>query len=355
LARGGQVFWVYNRVQGLERVAEFVSGLVPQARVGMGHGQMKAQDLEETMHKFWHGELDVLVCTAIVESGLDFPKANTLIVDQAQLFGLGQLYQLRGRVGRSSEQAYAYFVIPDLDRLQETARKRMKIILDMDYLGAGFKVAMEDLRLRGAGNILGEAQSGTIGKVGLDLFLEMLEEEVRRLRGGKVETEIEPELNLGFQALIPEDYIAEGKQRLQYYKELSSCRDEACIVDLVDDMRDRFGSLPEAVKTFVAVLMIKIDVRRLGAVRVDLFEDRIVLHWDETRHNLDPLALMQWVTENETAARILPPAKLELKTAKAASPTQSMNVFKGLLGSLRARLVPDVEEQEKPTGRANQD
>ncbi len=355
LERGGQVFWVYNRVQGLERVAEFVSGLVPQARVGMGHGQMKAQDLEETMHKFWHGELDVLVCTAIVESGLDFPKANTLIVDQAQLFGLGQLYQLRGRVGRSSEQAYAYFVIPDLDRLQETARKRMKIILDMDYLGAGFKVAMEDLRLRGAGNILGEAQSGTIGKVGLDLFLEMLEEEVRRLRGGKVETEIEPELNLGFQALIPEDYIAEGKQRLQYYKELSSCRDEACIVDLVDDMRDRFGSLPEAVKTFVAVLMIKIDVRRLGAVRVDLFEDRIVLHWDETRHNLDPLALMQWVTENETAARLLPPAKLELKTAKAASPTQSMNVFKGLLGSLRARLVPDVEEQEKPTGRANQD
>jgi transcription-repair coupling factor (superfamily II helicase) len=338
LARGGQVFWVYNRVQGLERVVEFVSSLVPGARVGMGHGQMKAQDLEETMHRFWHGELDVLVCTAIIESGLDFPRANTLIVDQAQLFGLGQLYQLRGRVGRSSEQAYAYFIIPDLDRLQETSRKRLKIILDMDYLGAGFKVAMEDLRLRGAGNILGEAQSGTIGKVGLDLFLEMLEEEVTRLRGGKVETEIEPELNLGFQALIPEEYVADGKERLHYYKALSSCHDEGAIVEIVDDMRDRFGSLPEALKTFVAVLMIKIDARRLGAVRVDLFEERALIHWDETRHNVDLSKLMDWVGENASCARILPPAKLELRLAAGSSPTQAMHSLKDTLLALRERI-----------------
>ncbi len=338
MARSGQVFWVYNRVQGLERVVEFVSSLVPGARVGMGHGQMKAHDLEETMHKFWHGELDVLVCTAIIESGLDFPRANTLIVDQAQLFGLGQLYQLRGRVGRSSEQAYAYFIIPDLDRLQEVSRKRLKIILDMDYLGAGFKVAMEDLRLRGAGNILGEAQSGTIGKVGLDLFLEMLEEEVTRLRGGKVETEIEPELNLGFQALIPEEYVADGKERLHYYKALSSCHDEAAIVEIVDDMRDRFGSLPEALKTFVAVLMIKIDVRRLGAVRIDLFEERALLHWDETRHNIDLSKLMLWVGENVEVARILPPAKLELRMPGCASPTLAMHALKDMLLGLRERI-----------------
>lgn len=349
LERGGQVFWVYNRVQGLERVAEFVSSLVPQARVGMGHGQMKASDLEETMHKFWHGELDVLVCTAIVESGLDFPKANTLIVDQAQLFGLGQLYQLRGRVGRSSEQAYAYFIIPELDRLQETSRKRLKIILDMDYLGAGFKVAMEDLRLRGAGNILGEAQSGTIGKVGLDLFLEMLEEEVQRLRGGTVETEIEPELNLGFQALIPEEYIADGKERLQYYKALSSCRDEAGIVEIVDEVRDRFGSLPESFKTFVAVLMIKIDVRRLGAVRIDLFEERAVLHWDETRHNLDAIKLMQWVGDHDDNARILPPAKLELRLDQADSQAKAMGAFKELLTSLRERVLTPKEQPDGQT------
>lgn len=339
LARGGQVFWVYNRVQGLERVAEFVSSLAPAARVGMGHGQMKAQDLEETMHRFWHGELDVLVCTAIVESGLDFPRANTLIVDQAQLFGLGQLYQLRGRVGRSTEQAYAYFIIPDLERLPETSRKRLKIILDMDYLGAGFKVAMEDLRLRGAGNILGEAQSGTVGKVGLDLFLEMLEEEVARLRGGKIETEIDPELNLGFQALIPEEYIPDGKQRLQYYKELSSCREETCISDIVDDLRDRFGSLPEAVKVFLAALTIKIDVRRLGAVRVDLFTDRCVVHWDATRHNLNPDLLMQWVAENEAWARVLPPAKVELRVEDSLGLVGVMERFKEMLASLRGRLA----------------
>lgn len=338
IARGGQVFWVYNRVQGLERVVEFVSSLVPNARVGMGHGQMQAHDLEETMHKFWHGELDVLVCTAIIESGLDFPRANTLIVDQAQLFGLGQLYQLRGRVGRSSEQAYAYFIIPDLDRLQEASRKRLKIILDMDYLGAGFKVAMEDLRMRGAGNILGEAQSGTIGKVGLDLFLEMLEEEVTRLRGGKVETEIEPELNLGFQALIPEEYVADGKERLHYYKALSSCRDEMEIVEIVDDMRDRFGSLPEALKTFVAVLMIKIDARRLGVVRLDLFEGRALLHWDETRHNLDLVQLMHWVGEQSACAKILPPAKLELRMEGCGSTTQAMNRLKDMLVGLRDRV-----------------
>jgi len=338
LARGGQVFWVYNRVQGLERVVEFVSSLVPNARVGMGHGQMKAQDLEETMHKFWHGELDILVCTAIIESGLDFPKANTLIVDQAQLFGLGQLYQLRGRVGRSTEQAYAYFIIPDLDRLQETSRKRLKIILDMDYLGAGFKVAMEDLRLRGAGNILGEAQSGTIGKIGLDLFLEMLEEEVTRLRGGKIETEIEPELNLGFQALIPEEYVTDGKERLQFYKALSSCRDEACIAEIVDDLGDRFGSLPETLKVFVAVLMIKMDARRLGAVRADLFEERAVFHWDETRHSLDPVKLMGWVNDHAGVARILPPAKLELLMSGQAGMTAALQQLKDLLSALGERL-----------------
>jgi transcription-repair coupling factor (superfamily II helicase) len=338
LAREGQTFWVYNRVQGLAQVAEFVSSLVPQARVGMAHGRMSARDLEDTMHKFWHGELDVLVCTAIVESGLDFPRANTLIVDQAHLFGLGQLYQLRGRVGRSTEQAYAYFVIPELERLQETSRKRLKIILDMDYLGAGFKVAMEDLRLRGAGNILGEAQSGTIGKVGLDLYLEMLEEEVSRLRGGKVETQIEPEINLGFQALIPEEYISDGQERLQYYKSLSSCRSEAEILEIVDELRDRFGSLPEALKTFTAVLMVKIDARRLGAVRVDLFEDRALVHWDETRHNLDLDKLMHWVQEQNGVARLLPPAKLELQPAGQDSRTQAMRTLKDMLAGLSDRL-----------------
>lgn len=156
-----------------------------------------------------------------------------------------------------------------------------------------------------------------------------------RLRGGKVETEIEPELNLGFQALIPEHYVADSKERLHLYKALSSCRDEACIVEVVDDMRDRFGSLPEALKLFVAVLMIKIDARRLGAVRVDLLDDRALFHWDETRHNLDLAKLVLWVSQNAQAARILPPAKVELRLATDVSRTQAMHGLKERLGSLR--------------------
>lgn len=311
LARGGQVFWVFNRIQGLEQSAAFVRSLVPQARVGMAHGQMPAHELEATMHRFWHGELDILVCTAIIESGLDFPRANTLVVDQAHLFGLGQLYQLRGRVGRSSVQAYAYFVVPHPDALPEVARKRLKIILEMDYLGAGFRVAMEDLRLRGAGNILGEAQSGHMGKVGLDLYLEMLEEEVRRLQGGTVETFVEPELNLGFQAVIAEEYIPDGQERLQYYKALSSCADEAAVGAVVEEMRDRFGIIPDSVRLFVAALLVKQAVWRLGAVRVDLGKDKCVVYWDPARCLVDPERLVAWIMAR-TDARMLPPAKLEL-------------------------------------------
>ena len=157
------------------------------------------------------------MCTSIIESGLDFPRANTLVVDNAHMFGLGQLYQLRGRVGRSDRQAYAYFVVPDLESIPEQAQKRLKIILDMDYLGAGFQVAMEDLRLRGAGNILGESQSGQIAHIGLDLFLEMLEDEVRRLKGGPVLEDTDPELSIAFPAHIPESYIPDPRERLKFF------------------------------------------------------------------------------------------------------------------------------------------
>lgn len=339
LARGGQVFWVFNRIQGLEQTAAFVRSLVPQARVGMAHGQMPARELEDTMHRFWHGELDILVCTAIIESGLDFPRANTLVVDQAHLFGLGQLYQLRGRVGRSSVQAYAYFVVPNPDALPEVARKRLKIVLEMDYLGAGFRVAMEDLRLRGAGNILGEAQSGHMGKVGLDLYLEMLEEEVRRLQGGAVETFVEPELNLGFQAVIPEEYIPDGQERLQYYKALSSSPDEAAVEAVVDEMRDRFGIIPDSVRLFVAALLVKQAVWRLGAVRVDLGQDKCLVYWDASRCPIDPERLVAWIMAR-TDARMLPPAKLELSLAGEGLTARVRAAYTALQDLVREVVAP---------------
>jgi transcription-repair coupling factor (superfamily II helicase) len=338
LQRGGQVFWVSNRVQGLEETAAFVRSLAPEARVGMAHGQMPARELETTMHRFWHGELDILVCTAIIESGLDFPRANTLIVDQAHLFGLGQLYQLRGRVGRSATQAYAYFVVSHLDGLPEGARKRLQIILELDYLGAGFRVAMEDLRLRGAGNLLGEAQSGHMGKVGIDLYLEMLEEEVRRLQGGAVETFIEPELHLGFQAVIPEDYIPEGTERLSYYKSLSSCADEASLEMVLDEMRDRFGTLPQQIRLFVGALLVKRAVQRLGAVRVDLSLERCLVHWDATRACVDPQALVAWM-RHHPEVRLVPPAKLEFALAGEA-PVDRLRMAYLLLEDVRFHACP---------------
>ena len=324
LDRGGQVYWVYNRVNGLARVAEFVRELVPDAKVGMAHGRMSEKNLEETMRGFWHGELDVLVCTAIVESGLDFPNANTLIVDQAQLFGLGQLYQLRGRVGRSERQAYAYFVVPSIDDITEIVRKRLRIILDMDYLGAGFKVAMEDLRLRGAGNILGETQSGQIAKVGLDLFLEMLEEEVRRVRGEADTRATEPELNFVFEAHIPGGYIPDAKERLRYYKALSSAHNERDLREFEAEIRDRFGQLPDELESFFGVLRLKQTLSAMQATRAELYPGRAVVSWDENAIAVEPALLIEWVGRRGERARLLPPAKLELRYAESESMRQAL-------------------------------
>lgn len=315
LAREGQVFWVHNRVRSLPRVMEYVQQLVPNARVGMAHGQMRERELEDTIHKFWHGEVDVLVCTAIVESGLDFPRANTLIVDQAQLFGLGQLYQLRGRVGRSSTQAYAYFVVPSLDKLPEKTRKRLQVILDMDYLGAGFQIAMEDLRLRGAGNILGEVQSGSIAKVGLDMFLEMLEEEVRRVRGEDLTRDTSPELNILFEAHIPEEYMPDARERLRYYKALSTAESAEALDELSGEIRDRFGALPQQMEQFLSVLRLKRLLGQLQVVKADLYEGRIVVTFAEEATVVAPERIVRLIQEKAGAARMIPPDKLELRVS----------------------------------------
>lgn len=337
LARDGQVFWVYNRVQGLERVAEFVKKLVPEARIGMAHGQMSEGPLEETMHRFWHGELDVLVCTSIIESGLDFPRANTLIVDQAQLFGLGQLYQLRGRVGRSDRQAFAVFITPDPDRLGDQARQRMRIILEMDYLGAGFQVAMEDLRLRGAGNILGESQTGHMNRLGLELFLEMLEEAVAKLRGQPLQNYVETELSLGVPAFIPENYMTDAKERLRYYKLLSSAADDESQRDTVFEMRDRFGPLPPELENFIAVLAFKRFVSALGVQKADIYPDKVRLTFFE-KASIDPAKLIAFVMElqqKDKTVRLQPPAVLELRlTGKTLD--DALTACRILLDPLRA-------------------
>lgn len=340
IAREGQVFWVHNRVQSLEKTTEYVRKLAPQARVGMAHGQMTERALEETMHKFWHGELDVLVCTAIVESGLDFPRANTLIVDQAHMFGLGQLYQLRGRVGRSDRQAYAVFVASDIDRLSDIARERMRIILDMDYLGAGFQIAMEDLRLRGAGNILGEAQSGHMTRVGLELFLEMLEEAVTRLKGDPPREAVETELNIGIPAHIPESYIADARDRLRFYKALSSAPDAVSQQDVEMEMRDRYGVFPQELETFLALLVLKRLLRGMQVQRADIYPDKLRLTWDERQTAVGPEVLFGWVGERKDRARMLPPATLEVRLDTALAVGARLDAVRGEL----VLLMPDAAQ-----------
>lgn len=314
LEREGQVFWVYNRVNGLEKVASYVQELVPGARVGMAHGQMSERELETTMHKFWHGELDVLVCTSIVESGLDFPKANTLIVDQAQLFGLGQLYQLRGRVGRSDRQAYAYFVVNDVSHMTEIAEERMRIILEMDYLGAGFQVAMEDLRLRGAGNILGEAQSGHMARVGLDMYLEMLEEAVAKAKGeGEALRSQDIEINIGLPAFIPESYIEDGKERLKYYKMLSCAFDSAQRNSIEMELRDRYGQIPAELETFIEVLDFKFDMKNIGVYKADIFADRVKVSFMDGQRKVEAETLVRFIQKHGSSAKLYPPASLEIR------------------------------------------
>lgn len=339
LERNGQIFWVYNRVQGLSEVMEYVQTLAPEARVGMAHGQMPEKELEETMHKFWHHELDILVCTAIIESGLDFPRANTLIVDKAEMFGLGQLYQLRGRVGRSDKQAYAYFMISSFTGLSEQAKKRMQIILDMDYLGAGFQVAMEDLRLRGAGNLLGEVQSGQIGKVGLDLFLDMLQEEVSRQKGEPLQARDDLEVSIGFPAFIPEKFITDSRERLKYYRILSACRDVQCLDNIQQEIKDRFGKIPQELSIFIEILKIKQILKPIGAARADFQENRFIVEWPEQTTDLNPLKLVTWIENHKDQARLIPPSKLELRLSNNESIGNGLKEIAALSEDLSGNLT----------------
>jgi transcription-repair coupling factor (superfamily II helicase) len=267
-----------------------------------------------------------------VESGLDFPRANTLVVDQAQLFGLGQLYQLRGRVGRSDRQAYAIFLVPAEERLSEISRERLRIILELDYLGAGFQVAMEDLRLRGAGNILGEVQSGHMSRVGLELFLEMLEEAVARLKGDGTPPSAETELHLHVPAHIPEHYVADAKERLRCYKALASAVDGQRREEIGLELRDRFGPLPQEMENFMAVLDMKAFLTSLHVREASLYPDRVRLTWAEGQRAVSAAHLVALVADKK-GARLIPPATLEYPLDLQASVPQRLSTLRAVLGA----------------------
>jgi transcription-repair coupling factor (superfamily II helicase) len=276
LDRGGQVFVVHNRIETIETIAARVRALAPRAKVGVGHGQMAADDLEGVMRRFVSGEADILVSTMIVESGLDVPNANTMVVHDAHRFGLAQLYQLRGRVGRSHRRAYCYLVVPD--QIDRDAEERLKVLEHHTDLGAGYRIALKDMELRGAGNLLGQEQSGHAHAVGFDLYLRWLEETVKALRGqgGKGDRPAPPEVVLDRPAQLPDDYVASDDVKLDFYRRLARASTSGDIQPLRDELRERFGPLPEAAETLL-------NMARLRAVGAELGLQHLLVRGDEAR------------------------------------------------------------------------
>ncbi len=277
LARGGQVFFVHNRVRSLSSMTAFIQRLVPRARVAMAHGQMRERELERVMLRFVGGQADVLVSTAIVESGLDIPASNTIIVNRADRFGLAQLYQLRGRVGRERQQAHAYLLIPADGRIDDTAQQRLRVIQELTELGSGFRLALRDLEIRGAGNLLGAEQHGHIAAVGFDLYSKLLAEAVRELKGDSTEETSEPAVSVEVEALLPETYVPEVGQRLALYKRLAGIRRAEEITEVRSELRDRFGPLPPPVTHLLEVVEIRTAARALGIERVEAADGRVLL------------------------------------------------------------------------------
>ena len=268
LQRNGQVYFIHNRVQSIYARAQELREIVPEARVEVAHGQMKDGELEKVMLRFFEHKFDILLCTTIVENGVDNAKANTMIIDNAQNFGLSQLYQLRGRVGRSKERAYCYLVIPQNLKLDPDAKERLKVIQENTALGSGFKIAHHDLELRGAGSFLGAEQSGHANTVGYDLYLELLEQSIKEAKGEEVKEEIEPEINLKIPALIPDRYIPDIRIRLSFYKSLSEIEGEADLENIEDDLVDQFGKLPEEVVNLMGIMLIRKYCKDLGIKEV---------------------------------------------------------------------------------------
>lgn len=264
IQRGGQVFFLHNRVQTIYQTADELREIVPDARIRVGHGQMDEDELEKTMIAFFHHQVDVLVCTTIIESGIDNPRANTMFIDNAHQFGLSQLYQLRGRVGRSKERAYCYLLIPANKRIEPDAQERLKIIQENTALGSGIKIAHHDLELRGSGNILGEDQSGHIDAVGYEMYLELLETAIREVKGEEVAEELEPEINVRIPALIPDSYIGDIRIRLSYYKAMSEISRPEDMDRIEEELSDQFGKLPDQVINLMGLMLIRHHCRELG-------------------------------------------------------------------------------------------
>jgi transcription-repair coupling factor (superfamily II helicase) len=314
IGRGGQVFFVQNRVAGIERMAAYIQNLVPAARIGVAHGQMDEHEIEEVMAKFVAGGLNVLVTTTIIESGIDIPNANTVIINRADRFGLAELYQIKGRVGRSRQKAYAYLLTPAEEALSDAARTRLRAIQELSELGAGFRIAAQDLETRGAGNLLGKQQSGHIAAVGIDLYTQMVEEAMAELKGEEPAREPDTQINLRASAFIPEAFIGDVSLRLAAYKEIASAGTEELIDRLSADLRDRYGELPEPARNLLEIMKLKILARAAQVSRIDGAAESVSITFSEEAR-IAPDAVLRFVKRGKGTVRLVPERTLRIAVA----------------------------------------
>jgi len=307
--RSGQVFFLHNRVETIDRLALKLAELVPEAKFAVAHGQMRPKELEKVMLDFFNNQTQVLVCSAIIESGLDFPNANTIIINRADRFGLAQLYQLRGRVGRSHRHAYAYLLIPGEQAITPDAEKRLRALQEIDGLGGGFKLAMHDLEIRGAGNLLGEQQSGQIHAVGFELYTEMMEKAIQELKGEDVLPEVDPEIRLGIPAYFPDSYIPDANQRLYFYKRLASLRDDQELTELKEEIIDRFGPYTTMVENLFLVMNLRRTLKEFLVQQISVADGRVyLLFHPESPVKVDKV--LELIQKQKNRFRLMPDGRL---------------------------------------------
>ena len=310
--RGGQVFFVHHRVQNIHTIANHLRQLVPEASLAIAHGQMREKELERVMLQFVKKDVNLLVCTSIIESGLDIPTANTILINHAERFGLADLYQIRGRVGRGSHQAYAYLIIPSDLALSKDAMRRLRAIQELSELGSGFKLAIQDLEIRGAGNLLGPSQSGHIAAVGFELYTQLMEKAVRELKGEEVIEEITPEIHFHLPAFIPEAYVEDPGERLGLYRRLSLSHSDEEVETIREELIDRFGKIPKEVNHLLEVIKVKILLTRLSIKRFEETPSQFVLAFDEST-KVSPHRVVEFVHQGEGKYRFTPDSKLVIE------------------------------------------
>jgi transcription-repair coupling factor (superfamily II helicase) len=341
LERGGQVYFVHNRVESIWEIAAKLQELVPKARIMVGHGQMGEAELEKVMLKFMHHEADILVATTIIENGLDIPLCNTILINRADRLGLSELYQLRGRVGRSNRRAYAYLMIPREVELTPIARRRLAALKEFSDLGAGFKIAALDLELRGAGNLLGGEQSGHIEAIGFELYTQMLDRAIREMKGEAAPDEAETQLNLGLNIRIPAEYIPEENQRLRMYKRVAGVETESQLTDVAAELQDRYGEPPRPVRNLLDYASLKLLCIRVGVNAVDRKRDSVTFKFRQNA-SVDPEQLARFVS-GQKGAQFTPDGMLKF----VLKPTAADEVLRALSTILEQLSVEKASSEAR--------